>query len=95
MIWAAIVGFLLASGGASPGVALATVFGMVVLKGLAEIAFPTSPITGAESPYALFIQNLRASGGVPAAPWIAYLVQMVFFDTMIGMAIYGGWLWLA
>lgn len=89
MIWAGMVGLVIGSAGAPPLAALATVAALVGLKGLAEIAFAKSPITGSESPYALYVENLRATGSVPSVPWAGYLLQMMLFGTAIGMVVYG------
>jgi hypothetical protein len=91
MIWAVLLGFILAAGGAPAPIAVGALVAGVAMKGLAEIALPRSPLTGAESPYLLYVRQLRETGDAPAVPWFGYLLQMVAFGTILGMAAYGAW----
>jgi hypothetical protein len=90
MTLAAVLGGLLAAGGASALEALVTVLGAMALKAIIQMRVPRT-LTGTESPYRRYLSNLRATGSMPATPWKGYLGQMMGFGTAIGMAVYVVW----
>lgn len=89
MIFAAIVGAVLAASDVRTATAIFALSGFVLVKGLVEVGFRRGFISGAESPYQLYRQELERSGGGGTRPWIGYLLQMLFFGVAIGMLVYG------
>lgn len=85
MIWGFLVGFLLGFSGLPFWGTLLAVAQLVLWKGILEILLRNHWImTGGKSPYALYLQNLETTGGIPSRPWLGYLVRMVGFGTPIG-----------
>lgn len=86
MLFAFLVGLLAAFGNLPWWGGLLLVALLVLFKGTLEVQLKNHWWTGGESPYAFYLHNLEASGGVPRLPWLGYLVQMVLYGVPIGTA---------
>jgi hypothetical protein len=88
MILAILLGIVLGTGGASIVTAVAMIIPFVVARALLDVLFRKSVITGAESKYVLYVQNLHASGDVPQRPWVGYLVQSCAYVIPIALVVF-------
>jgi hypothetical protein len=79
MIYAVAIGILLAMGDAPATTAAIVIAILVVAHAVWEIAFKKLPISGSDSPYALYVQNLHVQGDTPQRPWVGYLLQSCVF----------------
>ncbi len=79
MISAILMGLVLGAGGASFVTALAVIVLFVAGEALLDVLLRKNLITGTESKYVLYVQNLHASGDTPQRPWVGYLVQSCAF----------------
>ncbi|MCK9418102.1 MAG: hypothetical protein M0R70_01845 [Nitrospirae bacterium] len=89
MIYAAIVGVLLGLDHAPWGIAIPVIVGLVAFKGIIELVIKKNPITGTPSPYVLYVENLQKAEPLTVAPWRGYLVQVMLFGVIVGIATYG------
>jgi hypothetical protein len=80
-----VVGVMLGTGGAPFGTAVPVLLAYLLLRGLIEIAFPTTLIVQAPSPYRLYIETLGKAGHTPPRPWVAYLANMLGWGLAIGL----------
>jgi len=79
MIFAILLGILLATNNASIMTAAMVIVPFIAAHALWEIAFEKMLITGTQSPYVLYVQNLGVQGDKPDRPWIGYLIQSCLF----------------
>ena len=90
MIGIVVLSVSLAASGARPSQAIPIIVFGVALLGLLKIVIRRSPITGSETAYASYINNLRAAGNYTRRPWISFLLQTLLFGIPLGVVAYLG-----
>jgi hypothetical protein len=88
MIYAVVLGVLLAVGGASAMTAVVLIIPLIVAHVVWEIVFLKLPITRSDSPYALYVQNLRTQGDSGRQAWMGYLLQSCIFWIPVALIAY-------
>jgi putative effector of murein hydrolase len=88
MILAILLGIVLGTGGASVITAVAIIIPCVVGRALLDVLLRKSLITGTESKYVLYVQNLHASGDTPQRSWVGYLVRSCAFFIPVAIAVF-------
>jgi hypothetical protein len=84
MVYALIVGGVLGANNVGILPAIPVLLGLVGLKGIAEIMFKRSWLTGGPSPYALYLEQLGRQGSVSGTAWAPYLAQVLLFGALLG-----------
>ena len=88
MLYGLLIGVILGASKVGITTAIPVLLGLVGLKGLAEIAFRRSWLTGGPSPYSYYLEQLAKAGPVATRAWVGYLAQVVLFGTLLGGAGY-------
>jgi hypothetical protein len=84
MLYGLLIGVILGANHVGLATAIPVLLGLVCLKGLAEIVFRRSWVTGGPSPYGYYLEQLAKAGAVSSRAWVGYLAQVVLFGTLIG-----------
>ncbi len=88
MILAILLGVILGTVGASFLTAVAVIVPFSISRAMVDVVLRRSLITGAESQYVSYVQNLQASGGAPERPWVGYLVQFCGFSIPAAIVVF-------
>ena len=88
MIWAALVGAVMGSGGSAVGVGLLVVWSLVGANGIIDVSWHKSLMTGEESNYQAYLRNLETDGVRTGHPWASYLLQHIVFGGAVGSVVF-------
>ena len=88
MIFAVIVGTILALGGFEPPVALLILAGLLAARVVVDLRWDRWPIIGRVSPYVVYCNNLSRAGEPIEQAWISYAIQLFVFGALLGGAAY-------
>lgn len=89
MIFAIVMGVLLATGHAAVVTAAAIIAAFTMMRALWDIVFPKRFVSGTESPYVFYVQNLQAMGElVPHLAWLRYLAWSCVCYIPTGLVVY-------
>ncbi len=88
MILAILLGVILGTVGASFLTAVAVIVPFSISRAMVDVVLRRSLITGAESQYVSYVQNLQAAGDAPERPWLGYLVQFCGFSIPAAIVVF-------
>jgi hypothetical protein len=75
-------------GGADLHTALLVIPAFILARGCTQILFRKSFLSGVESHYALYLEELAKTGDLPARPWLGFLVQHAIWYIPAAFAAY-------